>query len=278
MKKLINDVFIYRDWRLVIINDFFARISANPRYSLRAYARDLDFSPGFISKILNGNKVPSQNSALKIFSRIGLNEDEVNYAKYLFIKSQSQNSLTVQEAEHYIKSKNKKIGFNDNSERNKFTNSLNHFLVYAIVRKISNLNKIFAVCEKLDIPQHIVSKIIEEFINEGYFTRSKETLTVSDRYITSSEVESTVKISDELNRLISKKLLQEGTFNSLNNTHVIALTLNKNSFDSVHEAHKLYLRTLSQISDSSQNIDRIVFITNSFMTVISDNLPPESSH
>src|SRR4051812_37760608 len=59
------------------------RIGNNPRYSQRAFARQLGMSPGELSEILRGKRSLSLKSALKIARSLGLNSSETKHLIYL---------------------------------------------------------------------------------------------------------------------------------------------------------------------------------------------------
>jgi uncharacterized protein (TIGR02147 family) len=52
------------------------RCDVNPRYSLRAFAKACDISPGVLSQFLSGKRVPSYNIAQKIASQLGFEQKE----------------------------------------------------------------------------------------------------------------------------------------------------------------------------------------------------------
>lgn len=56
--------------------EFERRVRANPRYSLRAFARDLKMSPGEVSELLNGKRQLTPKAIGKISSRLGLSTAE----------------------------------------------------------------------------------------------------------------------------------------------------------------------------------------------------------
>lgn len=55
---------------------FVARTNRNPHYSLRAFARDLEISPSFLSEVLNGHHGVTQRMACAIKDRLDLNRAE----------------------------------------------------------------------------------------------------------------------------------------------------------------------------------------------------------
>ncbi len=65
-----------QDYRAKLKAELAARCKANPGYSLRAFARDLTFSPQRLSDILNGHQGLSLESAKRIAARLNLSSRE----------------------------------------------------------------------------------------------------------------------------------------------------------------------------------------------------------
>jgi uncharacterized protein (TIGR02147 family) len=66
----------YRSFLKTILSD---RAAANPRYSLRAMARDIGFSSSQLSETLSGKTNFSPSAAQKIAIKLGLNTQETEY-------------------------------------------------------------------------------------------------------------------------------------------------------------------------------------------------------
>jgi uncharacterized protein (TIGR02147 family) len=64
------------DYRRVLKEELNMRCEQNPRYSLRAFARDLELSPSRLSEILNRKQGLSRKAAKKVAERLGYREDE----------------------------------------------------------------------------------------------------------------------------------------------------------------------------------------------------------
>jgi uncharacterized protein (TIGR02147 family) len=67
------------DYRLILQKELTNRCDQNPRYSLRAFARDLKLSPSRLSEILNRKQGLSRGAAQKIASVLGFDERETQY-------------------------------------------------------------------------------------------------------------------------------------------------------------------------------------------------------
>lgn len=62
----------------ILKNELTQRISRNPNYSLRAFARDLELSPSFLSEVINSRKRLSHRTATKIGQRLAFTEHELS--------------------------------------------------------------------------------------------------------------------------------------------------------------------------------------------------------
>lgn len=68
-----------KDPRQILKDRFSERMSANPRYSLRAFARDLKISPQQLSNILNAKKGLSIKTAAELADQLGMTPFEKDY-------------------------------------------------------------------------------------------------------------------------------------------------------------------------------------------------------
>ena len=64
------------DYRDQLSAELARRRMANPQYSLRAFARGLELSPAFVSKLLRGEKDISMEKALSVAEKLGYNETQ----------------------------------------------------------------------------------------------------------------------------------------------------------------------------------------------------------
>ena len=69
----------YQDYRPYLRSELERRLSLNPRYSLRAFARDLRMAPQILSGVLNGKKGISVEAAARIAERLSLSPEESSY-------------------------------------------------------------------------------------------------------------------------------------------------------------------------------------------------------
>ncbi len=67
----------------ILKNELSLRQSKNPKYSLRSFAKFINIDPSTLSRILSGQKIPSQEQSLKIISKLKLTTAQ----KRQFLKS-----------------------------------------------------------------------------------------------------------------------------------------------------------------------------------------------
>jgi uncharacterized protein (TIGR02147 family) len=78
------------DYRQFLKDRWAERCHANPRYSLRAFARDLQIAPSRLSLILQNRQGLSETYARKIAKRLGLNKEETSHFVKLVLASDAR--------------------------------------------------------------------------------------------------------------------------------------------------------------------------------------------
>ncbi len=88
---------------VILRNEFERRVTRNKSYSLRAYARDLGFSPAALSSVLNLKKGLSEKKASEITARLGLSKKEKEFFVLSVISQHSRSSLKRKNALEKVK-------------------------------------------------------------------------------------------------------------------------------------------------------------------------------
>ena len=97
-----------RTYRDVIKNNFETRLKKNPRYSLRAFARDLEVSVGRLSEILNSKSGLSLANAEKIANKLDLSAKEKDLFLNQVTLEHGRSSLSREIAKKSISNLNSK--------------------------------------------------------------------------------------------------------------------------------------------------------------------------
>lgn len=91
------------DYRQILRESLSLRCAANPRYSLRAFARDLKLSPGQLSLILGGSKGLSPAKADRVAKSLSFNDRETQYFRTLVESAHGRSLASRASAVHRLK-------------------------------------------------------------------------------------------------------------------------------------------------------------------------------
>jgi uncharacterized protein (TIGR02147 family) len=92
----------YRDYRTYLKSVLENRVSSNPGYSLRAFARDLKVSPQMLSFVLNERKGISTEVAAEIAERLNMSPAETSYFVDLVTLAHARNAQVKRLAQYRI--------------------------------------------------------------------------------------------------------------------------------------------------------------------------------
>src|SRR5688572_26470320 len=81
-------------YQVLLKKELSLRCQRNPRYSVRAFARALAMSPGALSQILSGKRLPSYKTSLKITKSLGLSPKDRHKFLHSLADRQKQSGLT----------------------------------------------------------------------------------------------------------------------------------------------------------------------------------------
>ena len=95
-----------RDYREILRDELTGRCKLNPRYSLRAFARDLEISPSRLSEILSCKQGLSRPAAAKIAGKLGYSNPEMevfcNLVDSVHARSQTSKDVAKEKVERYL--------------------------------------------------------------------------------------------------------------------------------------------------------------------------------
>jgi uncharacterized protein (TIGR02147 family) len=91
------------NYRNLLKRELDLRCAANPRYSLRAFARDLGSTPSMLSQVLAGKRGLSLESAVQAAERLGWNEEETRYFCALVESQHSRSRIRRETALEKVK-------------------------------------------------------------------------------------------------------------------------------------------------------------------------------
>lgn len=95
-----------RDYREILRDELTNRCKMNPRYSLRAFARDLELSPSRLSEILSGKQGLSRIAATRVATKLGYSNAECDVfcdlVDSVHARSQAGKDVAREKIERYL--------------------------------------------------------------------------------------------------------------------------------------------------------------------------------
>jgi hypothetical protein len=267
MKRKIESPYNYLDYRLILNDDFLSRSASNSSYSLRAYSRDLAVSPGFLSEVLRGQKDLRLSSGKKLFSKLGFVENEMLYIESLINLKISEDEFVRESAEAFVRQHHKLTFYEDRPEKSGFVKSLEHFLVFGITRKISNLTEIHQHAKTIGIAPARVNEVLSDLVHDGYVSRNDTGFHVNDMALTIKTDSMIHDIISSLSILISELVKKNGGIKIPDQiAQGLILGLDEKSYLLAVQAHKQFIQQLSRLAAGSSKVDRFAFVTSHFFS------------
>jgi uncharacterized protein (TIGR02147 family) len=100
------------DYRALLKEEFASRAAANPLYSLRAFARDLQISSGRLSDVLNGKSGLSVSTARKLALQLKFSPEETKLFLAYVERKHARLKLKKANAEAYLSEFEKRAKYN----------------------------------------------------------------------------------------------------------------------------------------------------------------------
>lgn len=273
MKKLISSIFQYNDYRVLLLDDFTKRSTLNHRYSLRAYARDLELSPGHLSSVLKGRKNFNLMNYKNVFSKIGFIEGkEFDYAEKLVIYKITDNQILREEALAYISKNYESLRMKDHSERDGIINSAKHLIIYMTISRLSDYKTVGKVAHSFGISAKCFKLITDELICLCYIKKEGSKLFVVDKNVAITASPKILSCAAELSELLFANMKENGGINfPLKSTHSLIMGFDDDSFRQAIEVYKQFLHQIYRISQNTKSINKITIFTDILTTTVIEN-------
>lgn len=201
-----NGVFDYREFLKGKLGD---RMSKNPGYSLRAFARDLHLESAQLSDVLNGRYGISKNNAIKIAERLsiqGLERDlfvssvESFHARSKIVREQASKKLADLEA---LNNTDGQITL----DTFKVISDWYHFAIVALTGVDEFESKSSWIAKRLGVQVELVDQAIERLLRLGILKCENEKwVATEDFFLNATGVPS--EASQKFHRQLLEKAIQ----------------------------------------------------------------------
>lgn len=270
MEKCVSSIYEYNDYRVLLLDDFTKRSTLNSSYSLRAYARDLKLSPGYLSSVLRGRKNLNLQNYKNVFSKIGFPEKkDLEYVEKLIIYKTADHPLIRDEALTYIHKHYRSLELKDLSARDGFLNSEKHLITYMVINILSEIESIKRIVISFGLSENDFSVITEELIATGYIKKEENSLFVINKKIAITSSPKILDCSIKLSELLFSNMKEKnGISFPLKSTHSLIMGFDEDSFHQAIEVYKQFLHQIYRISQNTKKVDRITIFTDILTTSI----------
>lgn len=198
-----------KHFRQVLKRELARRIHQNPRYSLRSFAKALRVSPGTLSLIFSGQRVPSTKLAQKLTKELDLSPED---------RAAFEASLSATHAGRGLKRKN---AFAKNSAE-AMAPQVDHLQIdlfeiiadwyhYAIMMLLEIQGAhgdARWIAKQLEISPSEAQLALERLLNAGLVKRKKERYTIDSSYLTTADKTLTTPALRRHQRQILEKAIQ----------------------------------------------------------------------
>lgn len=268
MKRKIEDPCHYLDYRVLLNDDFLLRTATNSSYSLRAYCRDLNVSPGFLSQVMRGQKKLRPQTGRKLFLKLGFEAKELNYVENLITYKTSADKTEREIATHYIREHHKYPVLDDRPELDGYIKSADHFIIYGITRNISTLKEIQSIAEQLGITSSRVFEVLSDLLKEGYIRYKDPHYQVTHLDISIKTDSKILSVLKDFFLLLGRSIQKKGGIKVPNQVvQGLVLGLDKRSYPIAMEAHKHFIQSLNRLAAGSKKADQLVFVSSLLLAI-----------
>ncbi len=265
MTKRIQSAFDYVEYRLVLNDDFLARSSTNLSYSLRAYARDLDLSPSFISDILRGRRDLSSRNSRDVFEKLGFEVGEIDYLQSLVQLKQTKDPLEKQNILQAIQARHTPGTYLRDATKDLIMKSVDHFLMHGLIGAEGQRDAVLSLALKAGISGERATEVIDELVGGGYVRRENDNLLIENLNLYIPDHSRIFDIQRQfVNRLIDLTVATGGNRMPEQMGHYLVMGFDRDTFPLVTEAYKHLINSLNRLSNQTPVAERYAFFSSSF--------------
>lgn len=268
MQRRIRDVFEYKDYRILLNDDFIGRSTGNHNYSLRAYARDLKISSSFVSDVFRGKRDLSPQKGREVFAKIGFQLEELDYIENLINLKTTKDPMQKQMSAEAIGRKYKKPEFFDDEEKDLILKSADHFIVHGIVGGESDFKKLCALCAKAGVNEERVAEVVAEFVEKGFFRQDNDQYFIEYKNLKVPNHEKILSTQRAfVNRLITLTENNGGMKMPEQMGHYLVFALDKETAPLFEQTYHHLINSISRLSNQTPVAERYCFFSSSFFSI-----------
>lgn len=215
----------YNDYRDFLKDSLEMRIQKNARYSLRAFARDLDIAPQILSSVFKNKKGVSTSVAVKISQRLSLSEQETSYFCDLVELAHARSEASRKIAALRLTRYKKEIQFQMIQEDSfKVITDWYHYALLELTFVEGFKSDINWIAKKLNISTHEARQAIERLHRLGLLEEKNGKFKKAEAHLTTTHDVPSEAIQ-KFNRQILSKAADALTFQSVSERDFTTMTM-----------------------------------------------------
>lgn len=211
-----------RNYRDILKDELERRCQHNPRYSLRAFARDLDLSPARVSEILKGKTGLSKERALIVAQRLGFSKTEAEFFADLVESEHARSQVKKNLAKIRLNKHENKTHQMIQLDAFKLISDWYHFAILELLTLKKTQHNIGWISQALQISEYETQSAIERLIRLGFLVEKRgKWIPSDDNSITPTEVPSDAirrfhgQILEKAIRALNLQSIEERDFTTL---------------------------------------------------------------
>jgi uncharacterized protein (TIGR02147 family) len=180
-----------KNYRDILKDELERRCQHNPRYSLRAFARDLDLSPARVSEILKGKTGLSKERATIVAKRLGFSVTEIEFFADLVESEHARSQVKKNLAKIRLSKHESKTQQLVQLDTFRLISDWYHFAILELLTIKSAQHKISWISDSLQISEHEALSAIDRLIRLGFLSVKKgKWVPTDENSVTQAEIPS----------------------------------------------------------------------------------------
>jgi uncharacterized protein (TIGR02147 family) len=180
-----------KNYRDILKDELERRCQHNPRYSLRAFARDLDLSPARVSEILQSKTGLSKERAIEVAKKLGFSASETEYFADLVESEHARSQVKKNLAKIRLNKHENKTHQLVQLDTFKLISDWYHFAILELLTLKCAQHKVSWISESLQISEYEAQSAIERLIRLGFLIVKKgKWLPADENSVTTAEISS----------------------------------------------------------------------------------------
>ncbi len=262
MEKVIDDIYTYLSIRNIIQQDLWRRMEKNPSFSLRAYSKMLEISPGYLSNFLNGKKNISPTKLEEILVQLGFDNNEILYCKdvlrYESLRDKGQRDIELEES---IK---KSYSFVVTTELNPFSvmlDSPQHTILSVFGSMGFDKESLFEQFSKLWDNLDDFEKALSDLISDGHLKlEDGKVYSASDNNIITDSDIRVMKNNKEVSHMIHQNIINHGNYDDFHKSNSLKFAIGRDQIETANAIIKKCLHDLMRLTKGTENSSECLMV------------------